>query len=173
MLRIHLFSTHYTELYEQKTAEKAFLLSIKLLRKIQNVWLLKHVPQLYQFKSGCLCHLITVYQVLCSISLPALQTLWATFQAKNNVRSTSASIALAQVSHRSHNTHTANRHLRSSGERNGAQRRTKVTIGRTMMQTLKLLRLVKRHILGWSDVKQSKNQAHSLNGYQVMLVWRH
>ena len=37
-------------------------------------------------------------------------------------------------------------HLRSSGERNGAQRRTKVSFGRTMMQALELLRLVKRHV---------------------------
>jgi len=32
----------------------------------------------------------------------------------------------------------ANRYLRSSGERNGEQRRTKVSFGRTMMQALEL-----------------------------------
>ena len=36
---------------------------------------------------------------------------WLTFQAKNNIRSSPASTALAQVSHRSHNARTANRHL--------------------------------------------------------------
>ena len=30
--------------------------------------------------------------------------------------------------------HTANRHLRGKGRRNGVQRRTKVSLGRTMMQ---------------------------------------
>jgi len=41
---------------------------------------------------------------------------------------------------------TANSHLRGSGERNGAQRKTKVSFGRTMMQALELLQLVKRHV---------------------------
>ena len=68
---------------------------------------------------------------------------------------------------------TANRHLRSSGERNGEQRRTKVRLGRTMMQGLELQRLVKRHISGRADVEQWGNQAHSISGYRVMLVWRH
>jgi len=65
---------------------------------------------------------------------------------KNDVRSSSASSALTLVLHRSHNVHTANRHLCGSGGRNGAQRRTKVSFSRTMMQALELLRLVKRHI---------------------------
>ena len=42
--------------------------------------------------------------------------------------------------------------------------------GRTMMQALELLQLVKRHISGQSDVEQWRN---SLSGYQVTLVWRH
>ena len=58
------------------------------------------------------------------VSLPTLE---ATFQAKNNIRSIRASTALVQVSHQSHNMRTANRHLHSSGERNGALRRTKVS----------------------------------------------
>jgi len=82
------------------------------------------------------------------VSLPVFQMLWAPFQAKNNVRSASVSTALAQVLHRSHNVWTANRDLHDSEERNGAQSRTKVSFGRTMMQVLELLRLVKRHILG-------------------------
>ena len=109
---------------------------------------------------------------LCSVSLPVLLTFEAIFQAKNNVRSTPASTALAQVSCRSHNMHNANCHLCSSGERNGAQRRTKVNSGKTMMQALGLLWLAKKHISGWSDIEQCKNQAHSLSGYWVALVWR-
>jgi len=66
-----------------------------------------------------------------------------------------------------------NRHLRSSGERNGEQRRTKVSFGRTMIKALELQRLVKRHISGWSDIKQWRNQAYSFSSYQVTLVWRH
>ena len=55
---------------------------------------------------------------LCFVLLPALQTLEATFQVKNNLRSTPASTALAQVLHRSHSSLTANHHLHGSGERN-------------------------------------------------------
>jgi len=47
---------------------------------------------------------------------------------------------------------TANLHLRSSGERNGEQRRANVTFGRTMLQALELLLLAKRHMLGQSDI---------------------
>jgi len=44
------------------------------------------------------------------ILLLALQTCWATYQAKNNVWSAPASSALTIVLHRSHNKHTANCH---------------------------------------------------------------
>jgi len=30
-----------------------------------------------------------------------------------------------------------------------------------------------RHLSGWNEIEQWKNQAHSLNCYWVMLVWRH
>ena len=59
--------------------------------------------------------------------------------SKESVKSTSASTALTQVSHWSHYTCTANRHLRSNGERNGAQGRRKVSSGRT----IELLQIVK------------------------------
>ena len=77
------------------------------------------------------------------VLLPALRILWAAFQAKNNVRNAPASSALTLVSYLGHNTHAANHHLCSSGERNGAQSRTKVSFGRTMMQALELLQLEK------------------------------
>ena len=38
---------------------------------------------------------------------------------------------------------TINRHLRGKGERNGIQRRTKLSFGRTMMQAMELLQLAK------------------------------
>jgi len=79
---------------------------------------------------------------------------WQTSQAKNNIRSTPASSALTLVMHRSHNTCTANHRLRGSGERNRAQRRTKVSFGRTMMQALELLWLAKRHLSGQNDIEQ-------------------
>ena len=53
-----------------------------------------------------------------------------------------------------HNMHTANRHQRDSGEKNGAQRRKKVSFDTTMMQALKLLQLTKRHVLEQSNVEQ-------------------
>ena len=42
-----------------------------------------------------------------------------------------------------------------------------------MMRALYLQQLAKRHISGQSDVEQWRNQAHSLSGYQLMVVWRH
>jgi len=41
-----------------------------------------------------------------------------------------------------------------SGEKNGEQRRAKVSFGRTMMQALELLRLAKRHVSGQSNIEQ-------------------
>ena len=58
---------------------------------------------------------------------------------KNNIRSAPAFSSLAVVSHRTHNVCTADRNLRGKGERNGVQRRIKVSFGRTMMQALELL----------------------------------
>jgi len=58
-------------------------------------------------------------------------------------------------------------------ERIGVHRRTKVIFGKTMMWALELLQLVKRHISGWSDIEQWRNQACSYSHYQVTLVWRH
>jgi len=74
------------------------------------------------------------------VSLPVLQT----FSLFHNVRS----------AYPSHNLLTTNRHLCGSGERNRAQRRTKVSLGLTMMQVLELLQLAKRHILAQSDIEQ-------------------
>ena len=84
--------------------------------------------------------------LLCFISFIVLGTCWEAFKAKNNVRSTPTSSALTLVLHRSHYAQTANRHLHCKGEKNGAQRTTKVSFGRTMMQALELLQLVKMHI---------------------------
>ena len=65
---------------------------------------------------------------------------------------------------------TTNCHLRSSGERNKEQRRTKVSFARTMIRTLELQRLAKRHISGRSDIEQLRNQAYSFSSYRVRLV---
>jgi len=46
------------------------------------------------------------------------------------------------------------------------------TKGKSMMCALYILQLVKRHILGWSDVEQWRNQARSHIHYQVTLGWR-
>ena len=83
---------------------------------------------------------ITVFSIL---RFQLLQTLWITAQAKNSIRNVPA---LTQVSRQSHNVRTVNCHLHSKEERNGAQRKTKVSFGRTMMQALELLRLMKGHV---------------------------
>ena len=51
---------------------------------------------------------------------------------------------------------TTYRHLRGSEERNGEQRRTKVSFGRTMMRALELQRLAKGHISRRSDIEEIK-----------------
>jgi len=67
---------------------------------------------------------------------------------------TSAITAIVKASMKPSSGATANRHLCDSEERNGEQRRTKVSFGRTMMRALKLRQLAKRHISGRSDVEQ-------------------
>ena len=76
------------------------------------------------------------------------------FKQKDSVLNTSAITPVTKVSMKSRSGATANRHLHGSKERNGEQRRTKVSFGRTMMRALKLQRLAKRHISGRSDVEQ-------------------
>ena len=107
----------------------------------------------------------------------ALGTLWVPFLVKNKVRSAFVSTALAEVLYWSHNACTANCHLHCTymavEKRNEAQRRTKVSPNRTIMQALELLRLAKRHIFWWNDMEQYKHQAHSLSGDRVTLFWKH
>jgi len=62
---------------------------------------------------------------------------------------------------------TTNHHLRGSGERNGEQRRTKVSFGRTMMQALELQRLAKR--TSWDEATLNSEEI-SFSSYQVTLV---
>jgi len=88
----------------------------------------------YWYKSGC----VTLTRCIITLCFTSSSlNVWLIFQAKNNGRSAPACTALTEVSHWSHN-------ARGKGERNGVQRRTKVSFGKTMMQTLELLRLAKR-----------------------------
>ena len=89
-----------------------------------------------------------------------LPTLQATFQTKNSVRiSTPASIALDLVSYWSH-------HKSSPTWQWRKESRTKESFVRTTMEALELLQLMKRHVSGWSDVR---NQACSYRYNQVTL----
>ena len=106
-------------------------------------------------KSGC----VAQSQCTATLFLKLLQALWVIVQAMNSIRNAPASIALTQVLHWSHNAHTTNHHLCAKVERNGTQRRTKVSFDKTMMQVLELLWLAKRHILGLSNAEQWRNQA--------------
>jgi len=47
---------------------------------------------------------------------------------------------------------------------------TKEDTGKSLKNELHVLRCAKRHLSGWSDVEQSKNQACSLSRYQVTLA---
>ena len=95
------------------------------------------------------------------------------FKHKDSMLNTSAITAVTtKSSMKPRSSATTNHHLCRRGERNGEQSRTKVSFGRTMMQALELLWLMKRHVSGWSDAEQWRNQAHSPSGYWVMLVWK-
>ena len=50
---------------------------------------------------------------------------------------------------------------------------TKEDTGKSLKNALHVLWCAKRHLSGWSDVEQWKNQARSLSRYRVTLVWRH
>jgi len=50
---------------------------------------------------------------------------------------------------------------------------TKEDTGKSLKNAFYILQYAKRHFLGWSDVKQYKNQTGSLGHSQVTLVWRH
>jgi len=76
------------------------------------------------------------------------------FKQKDGVLNTSAITAVTKSSMKPQSGATTNRHLSGSGERNGEQRRTKVSFGGTMIRALELQQLAKRHISGRSDVKQ-------------------
>ena len=67
---------------------------------------------------------------------------------------TSAIIAVTKSSIKPQSSATANCHVTGSGKRNGEQRITKVSFGRTVMRALEQQRLAKRHILGQSNVEQ-------------------
>ena len=92
----------------------------------------------HQFISDCVARFWCI--TMLRFQLP--QTHWVTSQTKNSVRGALASTALTQVSRWNHNVHNPNCHLHSKGERDAAQRRTKVSFGRTNMQALELLQLV-------------------------------
>ena len=104
----------------------------------------------YWLKSGWVARLRCC---ITTLRFQLLRTHEIIVQAKNSIRNAPASAVLTQLSHQNHNVCTANCHLYSKRKRNGAQRRTKESFGRTMMQALELLQLVKRHILGQSDVE--------------------
>jgi len=70
------------------------------------------------------------------------------------VFNTSAITAVIKSSMKLRSDATANCHLCSSGEKNGEQRRMKVSFGRTMMRALELQLLAKKHIFGQSDIEQ-------------------
>ena len=131
--------------------------------------LIDEVCPSHWFKSGC----VTQSWCITMLFFQLLWTHWATFLAKNSKRSILASTAFTQVSHWSHNSRAANHHQRYSRERKEAQRRTKISFGRTMMQALEQLWLVKRHVRKWSNIKQQRNQACIYSHYLIMLVWRY
>jgi len=45
--------------------------------------------------------------------------------------------------------------------------------GKSLKNALHKLWCAKRHLSGWSNIEQWKNQARSLSCYRVTLVWRH
>ena len=151
--------THFqsiTQRYKWRNSIKAPLQSIQPLRKIQYAQLSKCMPQLSIKKEGVsLNHGVPLHFVSSYFGQHSMQ--------KNSIRSAPASTAPIQVLHRSRNARTANRHLCGCGERNGAQRRTKVSVARTMILALELPQLAKRHTSGRSNVELGRNHACSVS----------
>ena len=81
---------------------------------------------------------------------PLFHTCCLIFQAKNDVRSAPASNAVPKFRTEAITCIPQIVTFKGTcrGERNGAQRRTKMSFGRTMMQALQQLQLVKRHVTG-------------------------
>ena len=77
-----------------------------------------------------------------NIRLQCVLPFYKLFKQKDSVINTSATIEVTKSSIKPQSSTTTNHHLRGSGERNGEQRRTKVSFGRSMTRALEL---VKRH----------------------------
>ena len=135
---------HVTQHFRQKRVWKARKILLLATMEIQIIYLWQCTPL------RSLSHSEKVNRQLCFV-----------FNGVQNVsskRHTSAITAVTNSSMKSWCSTTANRHLRSSGQRSAEQRRTKVSFSRTMMQALELLQLAKRHISGQSDVEKWRNQ---------------
>jgi len=63
--------------------------------------------------------------------------------------------------------------LHGSGKRNGEQRKQREALIEPWCEHWSCSGWQKKHVSGWSAVEQWRNQAHSLSGYWVMLIWRH
>ena len=109
---IYLFLTHY-----RRTAWKA---SYSIQENTKRLIVKMFAPVINKIVGVSLDHCVS--SVSSRFVSSYFWTLWITFHVKNSIRSTSASTALTQVSHWSHNAYTANRHLRCSRERNKEQR---------------------------------------------------
>jgi len=109
-LCVHPFSAHYTAL--QSVNSMKSISTIKPAITENTECLTVKVPPIYRLKVAVSPdHGVPLWFI-------SLWTLWATFQAKNNVRSTPTSNAPTLVSNQSHNARTTNPHLRGSGKRN-------------------------------------------------------
>ena len=99
------------------------------------------------------------------ISFLCSPTFYRTFKQKDSAINTSAITAVTKSFMKPWSGATANCHLCVSGERNGEQRRKKVSFDRTMMRALKLVKKAclktKRH---WIVNKSSPYTVHSLSG---------
>ena len=119
----------------------------------------------YWLKSWCVTWLLCCITTL-HFQLLVLWTLSVTVQAKNSVTNTPVSVAKSCTEAMMHTLQIITYEV---VEKNGAQRRTKVSFVRTMMQALELVQLVKRHILG----QNRRNQSFSCSHNCITLVWRH
>ena len=147
VLNIHSFSAHYAvfSLRSVINGEQHEKYLYQPLRKICSIWLLKRTS-IINWKVGVsLDHDVS----LCFLLLLALQTCWATFQAKNIARSALASYPSL----------TLNPYLSSKGKRNGAQRRTKLNFSRTTIQAL---------CCGWQ--KGTSRDEATLNSEEIKAV---
>ena len=143
ILRIHTFSAHYANREQHGSISPIN----PAITENTDGTIVKACTPVNNIKVG-----VAVALTLCFVLLPGLQTFG--YHSKQRIALQAPLLALRLPKSLTKAIARIPQIVTCKGERNGIQRRTKVSFVRTMMQAMELLRLAKRHISGQSDVEQ-------------------